>query len=350
MLTVTDLSYDLPEERIAQEPHEPRDGARLLVYRRSTKEIQHAHVHDLPTLLPPACCIVANNSRVRPSRTRALLNDKDVEVFFLRGQGELRWEVLIGGGKHIQPGQQIAWGITLATIVEVVEHPSLTTFITRFDNEADLTKVLDAATLPLPPYITQYTGNDERYQTIFSDQTGSAAAPTAGLHITERLLAELTGAGHTWSPITLHVGLGTFLPLRKEKLAENSLHREEFSISKETATAVTKAKRNVAPVLAIGTTSFRTLESAWDHKAGRIRPGGGSTSLFVYPPYTPQVADILLTNFHLPKTSLLALVATMVTPGEEDRTAVAELLRIYEVALAERYRFASFGDAMIILP
>lgn len=347
-LHLQDLNFDLPPELIAQEPAEPRDSARLLVYDRSTQGISHHHIFDLPALLPPQTVLVANRSRVRKGRLNARVNDRDIEILILEAAGNGSFECMLGG-KGVQPGNNL----TLANGHQVtVQAPhteaAFTSFIIDFhlDTLAAEALIAELGTTPLPPYITGSHAPDTRYQTVFAQELGSAAAPTAGLHFTPELIAKLKAEGFDWEEIVLHVGMGTFQPLRNDNVTENSLHHELTSIDQQTAKRLEQA-RGHRPILTVGTTSCRTLESHSQH--GPISPGQLSTDLFIYPGYTFKVTDLLLTNFHLPKSSLLLLVAALIADKQSSpEQAIAELKRVYSVAITERYRFFSFGDAMLI--
>lgn len=357
VLTLSDLDYHLPTERIAQQPVEPRDAAKLLVYRRIDRSIAHHQVRDLPTLLPPRSVLVGNNSRVRKSRlTITLPSGKPGELLILEALAAGVYECMVGGRGLTVENIITLPDHTTAQVVGLVNEADFTTFKIDFQRPSNEVKQLleTQGSVPLPPYITESTAPDERYQTVFAKPLGSAAAPTAGLHITEELLEKLQSQGHAWETVTLHVGLGTFQPLRKATVAENTLHHETTEVSVETAANLTQAKQEGRPVIGVGTTACRTLESHW--QTDHVQPGESSTSLFIYPPYQFQVLSGLLTNFHLPKSSLLLLVSALVgadpstgAPTMEPQQALTELKRLYEVAIEHQYRFFSFGDAMLIL-
>jgi S-adenosylmethionine:tRNA ribosyltransferase-isomerase len=340
-MLVSDFDYELPPELIAQVPTEPRDSARLLVFERQTGQITHRHVYDLPNLIPPATVIVANNSKVRPSRLWGRRGSREVEILLLE-RTTAGYTCLLGGA-GAKPGTRLTLfgqkaGLTQlpfdAVVLAVLPGHGMTTHEIRFNGDVEL-----YAEVPLPPYISSRASEPERYQTTFAKDIGSAAAPTAGLHFTPELIHRLVSDGNSWAEVTLHVGLGTFLPLRKDVVTDNRLHVEQCHVSPEVARLVNSER----PVLAIGTTSARTLES--HVRDSIIVPGWKETELFIYPGYHFTAFDLLLTNFHLPKSSLLLLVAAFIG-GENSRET---LLRIYAEAIEEQYRFFSFGDAMLIV-
>jgi S-adenosylmethionine:tRNA ribosyltransferase-isomerase len=311
------------------------------VYTRSNKSITHHQVKDLPSLLPPHTTLVANRSKVRKGRLQATRsNGKEIELLVLEPTGDGQFECMVRG-KNLQPDEVLKLHDgSKVTILHPHAEADFTTYIVDFSLttlEAE-TKIQALGATPLPPYITESQAPDERYQTVFAKELGSAAAPTAGLHFTPELIAKLKQQGHTWEEITLHVGMGTFQPLKQEEVETNTLHHEHTFISEETAAKLTH------PILAVGTTSCRTLES--HATPAGIQPGHLSTNLFIYPGYQFQTTDLLFTNFHLPKSSLLLLVAALIS--SDPQSALSELHRIYEVAIADQYRFFSFGDAMLI--
>ena len=359
-MKVSDFSFDLPSELIAQRPAEPRDSARLLIYDRATDTIEHRLVRDLPDLLPPASTIVANNSKVRHSRLWGLTErGKQIELFVLAPEASTYHCLLGGSGVRAYAGsislfvdaarsQRINM---TAEVVASISGPGMQTYSVQFNGTDDVEAELERyAELPLPPYISGRTSANEQYQTVFAKELGSAAAPTAGLHFTPELIARLIDRGMTWNEITLHVGLGTFLPLRNEEIDANRLHSERCHVCQSVADAV----NGPCMTLAIGTTTARTLESHCLH--GTVSTGWEETEIFIRPGFTFKAVDCLLTNFHLPKSSLLLLVAAFIgnTPRTEQLSMSAEemklrLLRIYNEAITRRYRFFSFGDAMLLL-
>lgn len=361
-MTVSDFDFHLPKELIAQNPAEPRDSARLLVYDRLADTISHHQVRDLPTLLVGPTQLIANNTRVRHSRLFASYNQHPIEVLVLEPISGNRYRCIIGGKVrsgatlHFQTSKTDAKPLDLVGIVVDEEpHEAMTTFVVSFETEQDLETLFEQyGQVPLPPYITQSTARPEQYQTVFAGETGSAAAPTAGLHFTPELIEQLKQGGHSWEEVTLHVGMGTFLPLRKENITDNILHHEATFIDPTTAHHINQAKEKGLRRLAIGTTSTRTLEA---HTIdNHVQPGWLSTNLFIYPGYSFKTVNALLTNFHLPKSSLLLLVAAFIGNHPEHNQVIlteTEMLkrlhRIYQEAINQQYRFFSFGDAMLIL-
>ena len=357
-MLLSDFDYHLPKELIAQDPAEPRDSARLMVFDRSSKTLVHARVRDLPSILPKGTMLTANNSRVRHSRLQASLNGKPTEILVVEPAGPDTYRCLLRG-KGIKDGTvlpcyqdaSLAVSIPLqATVLRREDVPGMTTFVLSFQGEGSVETLIERyGSLPLPPYITRSTAEESRYQTVFAKDIGSAAAPTAGLHFTPELIDSLLQAGFSWEEVTLHVGLGTFLPLRHETVEENRLHTELTHVSSQTAARIAAGKKAGNKLLAIGTTSLRTLES---HSGpGGLEPGWKETDMFIYPGYRFQAADALLTNFHLPKSSLLLLVAAFLGTNSDLTPAdmAGQLQALYKVAVEERYRFFSFGDAMLIL-
>lgn len=362
-MRLSDFSFDLPDELIAQEPAVPRDSARLFVYDRLADTVRHAAVRDLPDLLPPAAVLVANNSRVRNARLHCRLSDRTVELLVLEPVDKNRYRCLVGG-RGVAAGDVIEIyrdaerqqpAPLQATVVSREDDPAMATYLVEFSGPEDVEAALaEAGEAPLPPYIRSRRSQPEQYQTIFAKETGSAAAPTAGLHFTPELLERLRGASFDWEEVTLHVGLGTFLPLRKDEVEENRLHLERTYVSPETAGRLGAALAADRPIVAVGTTSTRTLEAHW--RDGAIQPGWQATDLFIYPGYVFGPQRGLLTNFHLPKSSLLMLVAAFLANHPQERRltrtpdeAITLLRRLYDEAIAEGYRFFSFGDAMLIL-
>ncbi len=337
----SDFYFDLPQELIAQTPLEQRDSSRLMCLDKNTGAVEHRHFHDLVELLQPGDVLVLNDSRVLPSR---LLGHKEgtggaMEFLLLEQKGTDLWEILVRPGKKAKPGARFVFGDGLLTgeIVEVLEDGNR---LARFEYEGGtFFDVLEKiGQMPLPPYITAKLENKERYQTVYSREMGSAAAPTAGLHFTPELLEELKNKGVEIRYVTLHVGLGTFRPVKVDDITQHHMHSEHYFVPEETARAVTAAKEEGRRVIAVGTTSCRTLESAF--KDGRLDPCSGYTDIFIYPGYQFKCLDGLITNFHLPESTLIMLVSALA--GYEHTMAA------YETAIKERYRFFSFGDAMFI--
>ncbi len=344
MIRLEDLDYALPPHYIAQQPCEPRDAARLLVYRRSRRDIQHCHVANIAAFLQPGDLLVANDTRVIPARvmgTREPTGGK-VELLLLRARGALDWEALVKPSQRLRPGARVQLdsncGERLDTI-EIGERLPGGKRLVRFCDEPNAVLARHGL-LPLPPYIHEPLADPDRYQTTYARVRGSAAAPTAGLHFTSELVSALEGLGVGFAFITLHIGLDTFQPIREADPLQHAIHCEHVEVPAETVQLVRKAKRSNRRVIAVGTTSVRALESAVD-AAGEIQPYTGQTRLYIYPGYRFSVVDGMMTNFHLPRSTLILLVAAF--------TGLAELKHIYATAIAENYRFYSFGDASLLL-
>ena len=339
-MKTSDFVYDLPEELIAQTPIEPRDHSRLLAVGRSDGALEHRHFYDLPGYLRPGDILVVNDTRVMPAR---LIGERAgggaCEVLLLRQLSPVSWETLVKPGKKLKPGARVSFGggRLTATIEAPTEAGGR---VVRFDvASGTLEAALDElGEMPLPPYIHEKLEDRERYQTVYARETGSAAAPTAGLHFTPELLMKIRGMGVTIVPVLLHVGLGTFRPVKAEDISEHQMHSEFYSVSPEAAEAVNRAKAEGRRVIAVGTTSVRTLESA--ARDGMLQPGSGWTDIFITPHFRFQMVDALITNFHLPGSTLIMLVSALM--GRE------RALAAYEEAVRQRYRFFSFGDAMLI--
>ncbi len=339
----SDFNYALPEELIAQTPIEPRNHSRLMVIDRDTGEITHDRFYNLCSHLKKGDCLVINDSRVLPARIygERESNGSFIEFLLLEQRAQNVWEILCRPGKKAKVGTRFVFGggKLTAEILEVLEDGNR---VARFFCDENLFTVLDEiGQMPLPPYITEKLENKERYQTVYSRETGSAAAPTAGLHFTEEQLSDLAEMGVNIARVTLHVGLGTFRPVKEELVTEHKMHSEFYVLPPETAEIINKTKASGGRVVAVGTTSCRTLESVYQ-KFGKIAPDSGSTDIFIYPGYRFGAIDGLITNFHLPESTLIMLVSAFL--GYENT------MRAYNVAVAERYRFFSFGDAMLILP
>lgn len=337
-MLVTDFDYELPQELIAQHPMEPRDHSRLLVVDKHTGELQHKYFYDLVDYLRPGDVLVFNDTRVIPAR---LHGTKDtgahVEVFLLTRRNATDWEVLVRPGKKLQVGARINFSDELSC--EVIEHTDFGGRVVRFKYEGIFEEILDRlGETPLPPYITAPLEDKERYQTVYNRERGSAAAPTAGLHFTKELLAKIKELGCEEVFVTLHVGLGTFRPVSEANIEDHKMHKEFYTVSQEAADAINKAKAEGRRIIAVGTTAVRTLESAGAD--GTLRAGGNWTNIFIYPGYKFRFVDELVTNFHLPQSTLLMLVSTLATRDI--------MLATYKKAVEERYRFFSFGDAMFI--
>ncbi|WP_075579829.1 MULTISPECIES: tRNA preQ1(34) S-adenosylmethionine ribosyltransferase-isomerase QueA [Acidaminococcus] len=337
-MEVTDFDYDLPEELIAQTPVEPRDSSRLLVMDKKTGELEHRHFYDLPEYLKPGDLLVFNDTRVIPARLHGVkTTGAHVEVFLLTRKNATDWEVLVKPGKKLQKGAQIKFSEELSC--EILDTTDFGGRIARFHYEGIFEEILDRlGETPLPPYIHEKLKDSERYQTVYNRERGSAAAPTAGLHFTKELLKKIKDMGVEEVFVTLHVGLGTFRPVNESRIEDHKMHREFYTVSQEAADAINKAKREGRRIIAVGTTSVRTLESAG--ASGEMKAGGSWTSIFIYPGYQFRFVDALVTNFHLPQSTLIMLVSAL--------SSRENILHAYKVAVQEKYRFFSFGDAMFI--
>ena len=341
-MKVTDFTFDLPEELIAQDPLEDRASSRLLALDKVTGERSHRHFRDIKEYLKPGDCLVINDTKVIPAR---LIGEKEgtgakIEVLLLKRKENDMWETLVKPGKKARPGARIAFGNgeLVAEVVDVLEEGNR---LIHFEYEGIFEEVLDRlGQMPLPPYITHQLQDKNRYQTVYAKHEGSAAAPTAGLHFTNELLKEIEEMGVKIAHVTLHVGLGTFRPVKVENVLEHHMHSEFYCIEQDAADMINETKANGGRVISVGTTSTRTLESAADEN-GNLTAKSGWTEIFIYPGYTFKVIDGLITNFHLPESTLLMLVSALA--GRE------HVLAAYEEAVQERYRFFSFGDAMVII-
>ena len=335
-----DFYYDLPEERIAQTPAEPRDSSKLLVYHKDTKQIEDKVFRDITDYLQKGDLLVINNTKVLPARMYATTaHGGVVEVLLLKRYDIHTWEVLMRPGKKGKIGATLKvsdeLSLTVKDITETGER------VVEFDYDGTFEDILSrVGTMPLPPYIKEKLENQSRYNTVYSKVDGSAAAPTAGLHFTPELLQKLKDKGVEIAEVLLHVGLGTFRPVSEEIITNHKMHSEYYQISAESAEKINYAKRDGRRVIAVGTTSVRTLESVADEK-GFVREQSGNTEIFLYPPYKMKCVDALVTNFHLPESTLIMLVACL--------TGREEILNVYEYAVEHEYRFFSFGDACLIL-
>lgn len=341
-LKKSDFYFELPQELIAQDPLEERSSSRLLVLDKATGEVSHRVFRDIADYLKPGDCLVLNNTKVIPAR---LLGEREgtgahVEVLLLkRREGDV-WETLVKPGKKCRPGTRLSFGggLLKAEVLETVEEGNR---LIHFEYDGIWEEVLDRlGEMPLPPYITHKLQDKNRYQTVYAKYEGSAAAPTAGLHFTRELLAQLEEKGVRLAYVTLHVGLGTFRPVKEENVLEHHMHSEFYQVTEEAARTINDTKKAGGRVICVGTTSCRTIESAAD-ESGAVHPGSGNTEIFIYPGYRFQVLDALITNFHLPESTLVMLVSALA--GREN------VLKAYEEAIRERYRFFSFGDAMLIV-
>ena len=342
-MNTKDFFYDLPQERIAQTPVEPRDFSRMLYMNRNTGELSHKHFYDVIDYLEEGDLLVLNNSRVIPARLYG--NKKDtganIELLILEQKEKDVWETLVKPGKKAKIGTRFVFGdgILECEVVDILEEGNR---LVKFFYEGNFFEVLDkVGNMPLPHYITHKLEDNERYQTVYSKERGSAAAPTAGLHFTPELLEKIKQKGVNIAYVTLHVGLGTFRPVKADKIEDHHMHTEHYHLPKETADLILKTKASGKRVIAVGTTSCRTVESVATFE-GEIKEAAGTTNIFIYPGYEFKVLDGLITNFHLPESTLIMLVCAFA--GYENT------MNAYKTAVEEKYRFYSFGDAMCILP
>ncbi len=341
-LKKSDFYFDLPQELIAQDPLEDRSASRLLVLNRKTGAVEHHTFKEIMNYVRSGDCLVLNNTKVIPARLMGVKEDTGaaIEVLLLKRRDNDVWETLVKPGKKARPGAKIVFGdgCLRAEVLDVVEEGNR---LIRFDYEGIFEEVLDRlGEMPLPPYITHRLQDKNRYQTVYAKYEGSAAAPTAGLHFTEELLAQIEEMGVNIAYVTLHVGLGTFRPVKADNILEHHMHSEHYEVTPETAELINRTKESGGRVICVGTTSCRTVESAAD-ESGRVQPGCGDTEIFIYPGYRFKVLDCLITNFHLPESTLVMLVSALA--GREN------VLAAYREAVEERYRFFSFGDAMLVI-
>lgn len=340
-MKTSDFYYDLPQERIAQTPIEPRDHSRLMVLHRENDEIEHRHFYEILDYLNKGDCLIVNDSRVIPARIYGVKEDTGAKIEFLllKQLTGNRWETLVKPGKKAKIGARFIFGDGLlkAEVVDIIEDGNR---IVELQSEENIYSTLDKiGQMPLPPYITEKLEDQERYQTVYSHELGSAAAPTAGLHFTNELLDKIREKGVNIGYVTLHVGLGTFRPVKVDDVTKHKMHSEHYEIPEETAKLIKRTKANGKRVIAVGTTSCRTLESV--AASGEICACDGFTDIFIYPGFEFKVLDGLITNFHLPESTLIMLVSAFYG---YDKT-----MKAYEVAVKEKYRFFSFGDAMLIV-
>lgn len=338
----SEFFYELPQELIAQEPVEPRDHSRLLVMDRASGALQDRHFYDIVEYLRPGDCLVLNDSRVLPARLYGQRRETGaaVELLLLTQKEQDVWEVLAGPGKKARPGNVLTFGGGLleAEVLDILEGGNR---LVKFRYEGNFYALLEKiGQMPLPHYITKQLEDKERYQTVYSRELGSAAAPTAGLHFTPELLDHIRDMGVSVAFVTLHVGLGTFRPVKVDNITEHKMHAEHYELSRETADCINRTREQGGRVIAVGTTSCRTLESV-GLTDGRVEPAEGWTDIFIYPGYRFQVLDGLITNFHLPESTLIMLVSAFA--GYE------ATMEAYRHAVQKRYRFFSFGDAMLIV-
>ncbi|MBE6789323.1 MAG: tRNA preQ1(34) S-adenosylmethionine ribosyltransferase-isomerase QueA [Ruminococcaceae bacterium] len=338
----SDFYFDLPQELIAQTPIEPRDHSRLLCLDKKTGELSHHHFYDILSFLKEGDLLVINDSRVLPARIYGKTEKgSDIEILLLKEREKDTWEMLVKPGKRAKIGAKLIFGdgLLCGEVVDITEEGNR---ICRFTySGSNIYEVLDSiGQMPLPPYITEKLSDKERYQTVYSNEIGSAAAPTAGLHFTNELLEKIENMGVKIARVTLHVGLGTFRPVKADDILEHVMHTEHYQLPQETAQLINQTKQKGGRVIAVGTTSCRTLEAAAS-KGLPLRADDDNTSIFIYPGYEFKVIDALITNFHLPESTLIMLVSALA--GREN------VLKAYDTAINEKYRFFSFGDAMLIL-
>lgn len=338
----SDFFYNLPEELIAQTPIEPRNFSRLLKMNRETGEIEHRHFYNLCDYLKKGDLLVLNDSRVLPARLYGVKKEtgSNIEFLLLEQKGEKLWEIICRPGKKAKVGAEFIFGDgkLTATVTEVKDDGNR---IVKFDCEGSFFAALDEiGQMPLPPYITHKLDDKERYQTVYSKELGSAAAPTAGLHFTNEMLEEIKAMGVDIAYVTLHVGLGTFRPVKEDDILDHKMHSEHYELCSETADKINRTKQNGGRVIAVGTTSCRTLESM-TLQNGLVKPSEGYTDIFIYPGYKFKLLDGLITNFHLPESTLIMLVSAF--------AGYSNTMNAYKIAVEEKYRFFSFGDAMLIL-
>lgn len=346
---INDFDYELPKELIAQTPAEKRDSSRLLVVHRETGEVEHKHFYDIIDYLKPTDCLVLNNSKVLPARLFGVKEGTGAKVEFLlikRIEGDT-WETMVKPGKRLKVGDSVSFSDEKLFRAVIKDYGEDGTRIVEFEYEGIfLERLEELGQMPLPPYIERENNKDDRdrYQTVYCKNEGSVAAPTAGLHFTKELLEKAREKGVKIAYVTLHVGIGTFRPVKVEKIEDHHMHFEEYFVDEENAAVINETIKAGGRIISVGTTSTRTVESAseFDEESGKwlVKPGSGSTGIFIYPGYEFKIIKSLITNFHLPKSTLLMLISALY--NRED------ILRVYEIAVKEQYRFFSYGDAMFI--
>lgn len=342
-MKTADFHFDLPPELIAQTPIERRDASKMLILNKNDGALSHRHFYDLPDFLKPGDCLVLNDSRVLPARLIGRREDGGhaVELVLLTDKGNNVWECLVRPGKKCRPGNRLVFGENEELKAEITDENPGGTRLVRFEYSGIFLELLEhLGRMPLPPYIRERLEDPERYQTVYSRVTGSAAAPTAGLHFTDDILDRIRAKGVATAFLTLHVGLGTFRPVKETELEEHLMHSEYYTVSEETAKMINDARKAGGRIISVGTTSCRTLETIADTD-GTIHATSGWTDIYIYPGYTFKGIDGLITNFHLPESTLIMLVSAFA--GRE------HVLNAYRIAIEERYRFFSFGDCMLII-
>lgn len=346
-MKLEEFNYDLPKELIAQHPIEKRDESRLMVLDREHQSIKHKTFKNIIEYINPGDCLVINDTKVIPARIygvkkyeEEVLEPCHVEVLLLKNLGEDKWETLVKPGRRLQIGAKMSFGegILEGEVVDVLEDGNR---IIKFNYDGVFNEILDKiGVMPLPPYIKERLKEKDRYQTVYAKYEGSSAAPTAGLHFTKEILEELKEKGVKIAKVTLHVGIGTFRPVKEENIEEHKMHTEHYILTKENADIINETKKNGKKIIAVGTTSCRVLETVADAETGLIKECEGDTSIFIYPGYKFKIVDNLITNFHLPESSLIMLVSALA--GKDF------IMKAYNQAVKDKYRFFSFGDAMII--
>lgn len=348
-MRIEDFDYNLPEELIAQKPAEKRDESRLLVVHRNSGETEHRHFYDILDYLKEGDCLVLNNSKVLPARLYGIKENTGAKVEFLlikRIEGD-SWETMVKPGKRLKPGDRVVFSEKPLLKAKIMDYGEDGTRIVEFTYDGIFMERLEEiGSMPLPPYIERSSEADDknRYQTVYCEKEGSVAAPTAGLHFTDEILEKAKNKGVELAYVTLHVGIGTFRPVKCDNIEEHSMHFEEYHVSKDSAHIINKAKQEGRRIVSVGTTSTRTVESAayFDREKGcmQVNSGNGNTGIFIYPGYEFKIVDSLITNFHLPKSTLLMLISALY-----DRE---KILSVYQEAIEKKYRFFSYGDAMFI--
>ncbi|HYE69793.1 MAG TPA: tRNA preQ1(34) S-adenosylmethionine ribosyltransferase-isomerase QueA [Anaerovoracaceae bacterium] len=342
---INDFDYYLPEEQIAQHPADRRDQSRLLVVHRDTEELEHRHFYDILEYLNPGDCLIMNNSKVIPARLFGVkeMTGAKVEFLLIKRIKDDIWEAMVRPGKKLHVGDRVSFAEDGVLSAKIIDHGEGGTRIVSFEYEGDFHEVLDRiGKIPLPPYIERESDEEdkERYQTVYCKEEGSVAAPTAGLHFTEELMEKARQKGVSIAYVTLHVGIGTFRPVKCETIEEHKMHFEEYEIDEDNAAIINETKKAGGRIISVGTTSTRTVESA-AVADGTVIAGRGNTDIFIYPGYQFKVIDSLITNFHLPKSTLLMLVSALYNREN--------ILAVYKEAVEQKYRFFSYGDAMLIL-
>lgn len=342
---INEFDYYLPEEQIAQHPADKRDASRLLVINRKTGTLEHRHFYDILDYLNPGDCLVMNNSKVIPARLFGIkeITGAKIEFLLIKRIRDDIWEAMVRPGKKLHVGDRVSFSEDGTLSAKIMGHEDGGTRIVQFEYEGDFHELLDRiGKIPLPPYIERESGEDdkERYQTVYCKEEGSVAAPTAGLHFTRDLIEKAQLKGVRIAYVTLHVGIGTFRPVKCDNIEEHKMHFEEYEIDEENAAIINETKKSGGRIISVGTTSTRTVESA-SADDGAVTAGRGSTDIFIYPGYRFKVVDCLITNFHLPKSTLLMLVSALYNREN--------VLAAYQEAVEQKYRFFSYGDAMLIL-